>query len=129
MNNFIEKLISLLSTTSLIAVYSPSLKEKQNNIAAVQILPNAGETVDTLQNTLGYLNVRFAVLIKGSKDDGATAALADEVFAKLHNTINTTFTNGNIINIEGSNPNYAYTTDKEDIVYNVNFLAQVEINL
>ena len=128
MNNFIEKLLSLLSTTSLIAVYSPSLKEKQNNIAAIQILPSARNTVDTLQNTLGYQNVRFAVLVKGSKDDFATAALADEVFAKLHNTIDTTFTNGNIINIEGSNPNYAYTTDKEDIVYNVNFFAQVEIN-
>lgn len=128
MNNFVEKIISLLSTTSLVAVYSPSLKEKQNKTAAVQLLPATRNTVNMLSNTLGYINVPFAVLVKGNKYDDQTVALCDEVFNRLHNTVDEPFTNGNIINIEGSSPQYVDTDDKENIIYNINFFAQVEIN-
>ena len=128
MNNFVEKIISLLSTTSLVAVYSPSLKEVTNKIAAVQLLPATRNTINMLSNSLAYVNVSFAVLVKGNKNDSETVALCDEVFNKLHNLTDEAFTGGNIINIEGSTPMYVDTDDKENIIYNINFFAQVEIN-
>ena len=132
MNNFIEKIIALLSATALSAVYSPTLKEQQQNIAAVQMLPSSpgggANTVNTLSNKFAYANIPFAVLIKGDDDDGNTLGLANEVFTKLHNLLEEAFTGGTIINIEGSTPSFVTVTEKEDIIYNVNFLAIVQFN-
>ena len=127
MNNFINKIISLLSTTSLSAIYSPDLKESEDNIAAIQLLPGA-DTVDTLSNNLAYDNLSMAILVKGNDDDSNSLGLANEVFSKLHNTLNESFTGGVIIGIKGDRPNYVGRTEKEIIVYNVNFQVQVKLD-
>ena len=127
MNNFINKIISLLSTTSLSAIYSPDLKESEKNIAAIQLLPGS-ETVNTLGNKFAYDNLSMAVLVKGDIDDSNTLGLAYEVFNKLHNTLNVSFTGGVIIGIKGSTPNYVGRTEKEINVYNVNFQVQVQLD-
>ena len=126
MNNFIEKIVSLLSTTSLLGVYSPSLKENEKGIAAIQLLPSANNTINSLENNLLYKNVSFSVVIKGSNDDSYSLGLADEVFNKLHNVLEESFTGGKIINMECSTPAFAYTTENEYIVYVVNGTAQVQ---
>ena len=127
MNNFINKIISLLSTTSLSAIYSPDLKESEDNIAAIQLLPGAN-TVDTLSNKFAYDNLSMAILVKGNIDDSNTLGLAYEVFNKLHNTLNESFTGGVIIGIKGFTPDYVGRTEKEIIVYNVNFQVQVQLD-
>lgn len=128
MNSFVEKIISLLSSTSLSATYSPRLVKERKGIAAVQLLPNNQNTMNTLGNQLQYSNVNFSVLVKGTESDESSLQKADEVFNRLHNIINESFAGGTIINIDMSTPYYGYTTDKNIHVYIVNGFAQVQPN-
>ena len=125
MNGFVDKIIELLRTTSLTEIYSPFLVAEETSIGAVQIRPG-GFSQEGLSNTVLYRGINFNVLIRGTESDSVSMGLAEEVFDKLKNVLNLSYTDGRIVHIKLDPPELVDRDENRNLVYNVNGFAEIQ---
>lgn len=125
MTGFVDKIIELLRTTNLTEIYSPFLVEEVQNIAAVQLRPGSNSQ-EGLSNTVLYRTVNFSIVVRGNESDSNSLGLAEEVFDKLKNQLNVSYTGGRIIEMRINPPDLVDRDENKNIIYNLDGIAKIQ---
>ena len=109
--------------TSLEKVYSPDLPQEKTNIACVTML---GGTPNNNLCGLSDYDISFRVLIRGTKNDTNSRALADEVFNLLHLARDIELGENKIVQILATTtPIYVGKDENQNNLYNITFRANI----
>ena len=109
--------------TTLDKVYCPDLPQEKTNIACVTML---GGTPNNNLCGLSDYDISFRVLIRGTKNDTNSRALADEVFNLLHLARDIKLGENKIVQILATTtPVYVGKDENQNNIYNITFNCKV----
>ena len=109
--------------TTLDKVYCPDLPQEKTNIACVTML--GGVPNNNLCGLSDY-DISFRVLIRGTKNDTNSRALADEVYNLLHHDRDIELGENKIVQILATTtPVYVGKDENKNNIYNITFNCKV----